>query len=202
MLQQPNTVPPRPSGQPWGTRLRRAGLWAVLCLPVWPMSVQAAQPVSALPVVHWPGLLGDWYEVARLDNPLERACAHSPRARYQWSSSTDALLELVNQCTLANGRIKRVVGYAPVHGHGGQLAVSPSRWLGRVLSMPYWILQVEPAQGQGPYQHVLIGSPDRRLLWLMSRQPVLPAGVEARLLQRAAQMGYRVDQLRRDPHLP
>ena len=67
-----------------------------------------------------------------------------------------------------------------------KLSFAPAalRWL-PAASRDYWILQVAP-----DYTSALVGTPDRRGLWLLSRTPVLAAGDIETLIAHARREGY------------
>jgi apolipoprotein D and lipocalin family protein len=57
----------------------------------------------------------------------------------------------------------------------------------------YWIIALDD-----DYQWAMVGTPDRRFLWILARQPSLPAEVFAQLKQQACQLGFDVDRLVKD----
>lgn len=49
------------------------------------------------------------------------------------------------------------------------------------------------------YRHTIIGVPDRRYIWIMAREPVLPEAEYTGLVDLAAAMGYEAGRIQRVP---
>lgn len=45
------------------------------------------------------------------------------------------------------------------------------------------------------YQYALVAGPNRGYLWILSRQPTIPAEVKQRYLAYAQRLGFATDQL-------
>ena len=137
---------------------------------------------------------GKWYEVARLPSMFENNCVGQPQAHYtpRWDGS----VQIVNSCRDKSGKLREVSGIGlPLEGGGGaKLRVSLwpvwLRWLPLAWS-DYWILYVDEA-----YSVALVGTPDRRHLWLLSRSPRLSADRLQALEQRATLQGYVIAKLK------
>ena len=54
----------------------------------------------------------------------------------------------------------------------------------------YWIIALDD-----DYQWAMVGTPDRRFLWILARQPCLPPDVFAQLKQQACGLGFDVNRL-------
>ncbi len=55
----------------------------------------------------------------------------------------------------------------------------------------YWILYVD-----NEYRYAVVGVPDRRYLWILSRTPTLPKSTYQQLVEIAQAQGYDVSRLR------
>lgn len=151
-------------------------------------------PVTA-PFVDLPQYMGRWYEVARLPNRYEAPCAGQPTAFY--AATDTGQVTVINRCPTADGRVREARGVARVVPGGGgarlKLSFLPRalRWLPGAWA-DYWILHVDIG-----YTEALVGDPQRRCLWVLSRIPSLaPERLEA-LLARARAQGYDLSRLRR-----
>ena len=131
--------------------------------------------------------VGLWFEICRLPNRFEDAAASNVTARYaKWE---DGSVRVENACIDARGKPVRVVGRAQVlDGTGAKLAVSflPSwlRWLPGTRG-DYWVMELDDA-----YRVALVGTPNRKFLWLLAREPTLDASVVTDYLARARQQGF------------
>ena len=148
-----------------------------------------------LPTVPWVDLnrfAGCWHEVARLPNIFQRNCVGAT-ARY--TPLADGSIRVENTCRTFRGRCRSITGRAePVPCSGNaRLRV---RFAGVAGLMPvsragnYWIIALDD-----DYQWAMVGTPDRRFLWLLSRDRGLPREIEGMLIGRARCLGFDVDRL-------
>jgi apolipoprotein D and lipocalin family protein len=139
---------------------------------------------------------GRWYEVARLPAVFQRACVRS------WADYTPrhpGLLGVINTCETANGERRSIHGEARVvdAASNARFLVTFDTWFAWLLPRPaegnYWILALGP-----DYDAALVGTPDRRYLWLLARSPALAAGREHDLVGQAQRLGFDTRRLIRD----
>ncbi len=156
-------------------------------------SASAADPLPTVTAVDLGRYAGTWHEVARLPNWFQRSCILST-ARY--IPQADGSMAVINTCTKANCRQSSIEGVAtavPCSGNarlrvkfGGMAALVPASREGN-----YWIIALD----QENYQWAMVGTPDRRFLWILSRQPCLDPQVYACLKQQACRLGFDVGSL-------
>ena len=89
----------------------------------------------------------------------------------------------------------RITSSAVVPGSGNS-RLRVSLWPRALRVLPfawadYWILHVDPDYGAA-----LVGHPNRRFLWILSRRPVLPDARLHALIGMAAERGYPVERLK------
>jgi len=137
---------------------------------------------------------GKWYEVARLPNPFERDCVCSI-AEYAMDDKDEGLLRVTNRCRRFDGSHSSAQGRARARNRD-RTALSVSfapQWLGTGAAGDYWILFVD-----NNYESALVGTPDRRYLWVLARSPSF---VDERpqqfrqLTQKALKKGYDISKL-------
>ena len=158
----------------------------------------AQAPVQTVPAVDLPRYLGDWFEVARLPNRFQTECVAHVRATYV--QRTDGRLDVINRCDTANGDTIQAQGLAIV-ADAKTFAKLKVRFAPAFLSFlpmvwgDYWILGLAR-----DYSWAVIGSPDRKYLWILSRTPVLPAPSYGEAVTVAGKNGFAVNQLIRTRH--
>jgi apolipoprotein D and lipocalin family protein len=136
---------------------------------------------------------GTWYEIARLPMWFQRHCVDS-KAIY--SSRPDGLVGVHNECVTKSGGVEQADGVATVVDPktNARLAVAFDNWFARLFGSSregnYWILDLDPE-----YRIAMVGTPDRRYLWILSRTPQLENSTYQRLVERARQLGYPVSDL-------
>ena len=155
-------------------------------------AAQVVQPVTAVESLDLTRYAGHWHEIAHLPVSFQRRCAGDITAQYTLRS--DGSIGVRNACRTHDGELASVEGMArQIDGHPARLQVrfAPS-WLGwlPIVWADYWVLDVDP-----DYQWALVGEPDRRYLWILSRTPSMDAALLARLKQRAEEMGYDLSAL-------
>ncbi len=136
---------------------------------------------------------GTWYEIARLPMWFQRHCVDS-KAIY--SSRPDGLVGVHNECVTESGGVEQAEGVASVVDPktNARLTVVFDNWFARLFGSSregnYWILDLDPE-----YRTAMVGTPDRRYLWILSRIPQLEDSTYQRLVERARQLGYPVSDL-------
>jgi apolipoprotein D and lipocalin family protein len=136
---------------------------------------------------------GTWYEIARLPMWFQRHCVDS-KAIY--SSRPDGLVGVHNECVTESGGIEQAEGVATVVDPktNARLAVAFDNWFAWLFGSSregnYWILDLDLE-----YRTAMVGTPDRRYLWILSRTFQLEDSIYQRLVERARQLGYPVSDL-------
>lgn len=157
------------------------------------------QAVHSVAKVNLQQYAGTWYEIARFPMFFQRNCARDVTATY--SLNADGTVKVDNRCVKSNGEQIGSVGQAhAVDASNSQLKVTflPSwlRWL-PVGQGDYWILKLDPQ-----YQTVLVGSPSRKYLWILSRQPQLDERTYLSYVETARKQGFDITQLQRTTQTP
>jgi len=166
---------------------------AMIATGMFATHASAADPLPTVTAVDLSRYAGTWHEVARLPNWFQRSCIRST-ARY--IPQADGSITVINTCTKANCRQSSIEGVAtavPCSGNarlrvkfGGMAALVPASREGN-----YWIIALD----QENYQWAMVGTPDRRFLWILSRQPCLDPQIYACLKQQACRLGFDVSSL-------
>jgi apolipoprotein D and lipocalin family protein len=134
---------------------------------------------------------GTWLEIARLPAFFQRGCVRST-AEY---APIAGGVSVVNRCFTAEGEERRAEGSASaVPGSGNaRLRVRFDGFWSRFAPVPdqgnYWILALSP-----DYRTAVVGTADRRYLWILARAPVSEAEY-AGLVEVARATGYDVGRL-------
>ncbi len=152
-------------------------------------------PVRPVAEVDLARYAGRWYEVARFPNWFQKKCVAETTADY--TLLPDGRIRVVNACRTAEGKVSTAEGVARVAGSTSTLKVRfAPRWLSALPFVwgDYWILDLTPDYGAA-----LVGSPDRRYLWILARTPKLDEATYARLVAAAAAQGFDVQRLVRSP---
>ena len=136
---------------------------------------------------------GTWFEIARLPNRFQTKCAGEVTATY--TPRSDGRIDVVNKCRTEDGGLQEAAGVARrVEGQPpSRLEV---RFAPAILSfMPavwgdYRIIALGPE-----YDYALVGTADRKYLWILSRTARMDPGRYQRLLDEAASQGFDVAKI-------
>jgi apolipoprotein D and lipocalin family protein len=148
---------------------------------------------ATVPAVDLQRYLGTWFEIARLPMRHEPEDYRDITATY--SLQEDGKVRVANRATDGKGEVQESIGEAtPVaDSHNSKLEVSflPEglRWI-PFTKGDYWILRLDP-----DYRVALVGSPDRRFLWLLAREPRVDAGTREDYLATARAQGFDLGPL-------
>ena len=136
--------------------------------------------------------LGRWYEIARYDAIFERNCE---AATADYSLTPDGRIKIINSCRRGSidGPLKTAQGKAYiVKGSGNAKLRVTFFW---PFYGDYWVLDHSE-----DYRWSIVGEPSRRYLWLLSRDPHLPAEDESFIERKTVQLGYDLKLLIRTKH--
>ncbi len=154
-------------------------------------------PVETVQFVEIERYMGKWYEIARLPQSFQRNCG-ATQAIYQLRN--DGRVNVTNRCQNIKrpGRINEANAIARVVNSqtNAELKVSfvPILRYFNLFSGDYWILEL----GKG-YEFAMVGSPNRKTLWILSRTPTISDSRYQELVNRAKDQGFPVEDLVKSP---
>lgn len=140
---------------------------------------------------------GRWFEIARLPLFFQKA---NESAMAEYGSNPDGTVSVHNIAVRPDGTQHDIRGYAKVLNppENTKLAVRFNTWFGPLIPVPkagnYWILHVDE-----PYQEAIVGTPDRKHLWLLARTATISDERYTALVAKAEQLGFDVSRLIKDP---
>jgi apolipoprotein D and lipocalin family protein len=150
-------------------------------------AADAGAPLRVVPSVDFARYEGKWYEIARLPAWFQKDCVSDTTATY--TRRPDGKITVLNQCRKADDQMKSATGTAKVAGEKG-----PNTKLKVTFFWPfygdYWIIDLDP-----DYQWVVIGEPQGRYFWILSRSPQIAPALYNQLLEHARAQGYDLSRL-------
>jgi apolipoprotein D and lipocalin family protein len=134
--------------------------------------------------------VGKWYAVSSLPQFFTRKCV-AQTAEYGVISSQE--ISVLNTCLRKDG-FNNIRGQAVVTNAAtnAELEVSFNTFWTRLFRVKgdYNIIKLDK-----DYKYVLIGSRNRKSLWIMSRTPTIPADVYEAYVKEAKELGFPVEHL-------
>lgn len=150
-------------------------------------------PLKPIPSLELPRYMGRWYELARYPNRFQKDCRGAATADYRLLPG--GTVEVVNRCPRADGSQDQATGEARRVGAEGS-AVLEVRFAPAWLSFlpfvwgDYWVVELDAA-----YQLAVVSEPQREYLWVLSREPSLPASQWQALEARLRTLGFEPARL-------
>ena len=140
---------------------------------------------ETVPYVDIPSYLGVWYEQSVIPYFWEKGCSKTTAT---YSMNKDGSLRVDNKC-MRSGSWKESVGKAiPEDSTNSKLSVQVGQRLD--IKGQYWIVRLAK-----DYSYTVVSSPDYKLLWVMSRVPVMDETLYRSILADLQKDGFAVDKL-------
>lgn len=140
--------------------------------------------LEVVPHVELSRYLGKWYEIARLPAKFEDGCSDITAT---YGLTKNGGISVVNECR-KNSKVKVARGKAKVvdKATGAKLKVT-FFW---PFYGDYWVIKL----GEN-YEYAVVGTPNLRYLWILSRTPKMDGDLYAQLVGFAQSKGFKVDDL-------
>ena len=152
---------------------------------------ETPQPVAAVDVARY---LGTWHEAARLPMWAQDSSTVScEETNATYALRPDGRIGVTNRClnALDHDAPREATGqaYAVEGGNNARLRVS-FFW---PFFGNYWVIGLDP-----DYRWAVVGEPERRWLWVLSREPVMAKADLDAALRIARAAGYELAPLKLD----
>lgn len=132
--------------------------------------------------------IGKWYEIALLPNSFEEGC-NCTTAEYSIIDSVT--IRVTNTCNKdsVNGEIDKANGKAfVVDGSNNAKLKVQFFW---PFKGDYWIIDLDEVN----YQYAIVGSPNRKYLWILARTPKMDESLYKSLVDKCKAMNFDVSKL-------
>ena len=150
---------------------------------------KSTRPLEVVTSVDLNRYAGTWYEIARMPFKYQSQCVGDVTATY--TLLEDGTIKVVNRCRKENGEIDEAEGRAKLASSDGPNTKLKVRFAPAFLSFlpfvwgDYWIIDLAP-----DYSYAVVGEPDRKYLWVLSRTPAMDETTIQGILDRVKQNGY------------
>ena len=159
--------------------------WLGLLVPAVAQTVAA--PVLSVGAVDLARYAGKWFEIGSFPMFFQRNCLGDTTAEY--ALGPDGKVQVTNRCRNADASFEVAIGSATVveGWNNSRLKVS-FFW---PFKADYWVIGLD-----ADYRWAVVGNPNRKYLWLLSRTPQLPPALLEAALAAASAQGFDLSQLR------
>jgi apolipoprotein D and lipocalin family protein len=163
-----------------------------------PETGQAPGPVRTVDAVDLDRYVGAWFEIARYPNSFQDKCLADVTATY--SRRSDGRIDVINRCRGVDGSVSEAKGIARVVDSTTSAKLKVRFAPGWLSFLPfvwgdYWILGLA-----GDYTWAVVGSPDRKYLWVLARKADLNGDAYASALAVASANGFEPGRLVKTSH--
>jgi apolipoprotein D and lipocalin family protein len=144
-------------------------------------------PLQVVAFVDLSRYTGTWYEIARYPHKFQKGCIGS-RATY--NARDDGKLSVLNECYEESdkSKLRSAKGKAWIVDKDTNAKLKVSFFW--PFSGDYWIIDL----GRD-YEYAVIGHPDRKYLWILSRTQVMDASIYEGILNRLQEQHYDTSRL-------
>jgi apolipoprotein D and lipocalin family protein len=153
-------------------------------------------PLKTVKQVDLNRYVGLWYEIAKIPNSFQDQCAYGTTAEYKLDKDGDIVV--INSCYNEDGEIDIADGVANVVDKktNSKLEVSFVSFLGiRPFWGDYWIIGLDEN-----YEWAVIGTPNRKYGWVLSRTPSLPDETMQKIFEILKSQYYNPDDFEISVH--
>ncbi len=147
------------------------------------------KPLEVVPYVDLNRYVGTWYEIATIPQRFQKDCV-AVTATY--TLREDGNIAVLNRCRkkILDGELKEAKGKAWVVDKTSNAKLRVQFFW--PFKGDYWIIELD-----ADYQYAVVGHPERKYLWILSRTPQMDETLYQDLLQRIANRGYDVSLIKR-----
>lgn len=138
-------------------------------------------PLQTVQQVDLKRYLGQWYEIARYPNRFQKNCQESSAS---YALRDDGDIEVLNRCKdSGDGKQRQSKGHAWVVDSASNAKLKVSFFW--PFRGDYWIIELGKE-----YEYAVIGTPNRKYFWILSRTRTMDDTLYAAILQRAKEQGF------------
>ena len=148
---------------------------------------QVGPPLDVVSFVDLERYMGTWYEIARYPHRFQEGCVGTTAT---YSLRDDGKVDVLNQCYKGNvdGELKKAHGKAWVVDSGTNAKLKVSFFW--PFTGDYWIIDLGER-----YEYAVVGHPDRRYLWILSRSPEMDDQLYNNIIEKLKTQSYDTGKL-------
>ena len=144
------------------------------------------QELQTVPYVDLNRYLGKWYDIASFPQSFQKGCSCTTA---EYSLNKDGSITVINRCN-KEGKEKVSKGKAKVKDKKTNAKLSVTFFW--PFKGKYWIIDLAE-----DYSYAVVGHPNRKYLWILSRTKTLDPQTYAGILDRIKAKGYDLAPLKK-----
>jgi apolipoprotein D and lipocalin family protein len=148
---------------------------------------QVGPPLDVVSFVDLERYMGTWYEIARYPHRFQEGCVDTTAT---YSLRDDGKVDVLNQCYKGkvDGELKEAHGKAWVVDSVTNAKLKVSFFW--PFTGDYWIIDLGER-----YEYAVVGHPDRRYLWILSRSPEMDDQLYNNIIEKLKTQSYDTGKL-------
>ena len=140
--------------------------------------------LEVVPHVELEKYLGKWYEIAHLPAKFQEGCDETTAT---YTLLKDGTISVLNQ-SIKDGKMKQAKGKAKVVDKDSNAKLKVTFFW--PFYGDYWIIKLG-----NNYDYSVVGTPNRKYLWILSRTPQMDDKLYSQLIEYAKSKGFEVNKL-------
>jgi apolipoprotein D and lipocalin family protein len=144
-------------------------------------------PVQTVDYVDLTRYAGKWYQIAFFPTRFQGSCTIDTTATY--GVREDGKVSVFNECKTPSGKYRSIKGTATISDHDSNAKLRV-KFFWFAPAGDYWILDLDQ-----DYQTALVGSPNRKFLWILSRKPQISKALYQELQEKAQAQHFDIQRL-------
>jgi len=140
--------------------------------------------LEVVPSVELKRYLGKWYEIAHLPARFQEGCSETTAI---YTLAADGNISVLNECR-KNGKLKQAKGKAKVVDKTTRAKLKVTFFW--PFYGDYWIIKLGK-----DYDYAVVGTPNRKYLWILSRTPQMDNKLFSELTDFAKSKSFEIGNL-------
>lgn len=149
-----------------------------------------AQTVTPVPKLNLAGFTQPWYEIERLPNRREKGCVGDNLILYGLNDKKNTF-QYALSCLIKNNNWNYWDQSGKLGPQGGGRLSIVHLW---IFHFKYWVIAADPDM-----RWMLVGTPNHKTLWLLSRTPTVSGQTLATMEEQARTQGFQTAKLLKVP---
>ena len=152
------------------------------------VSMAISQTLQTVPQVDLKKYAGKWYEIASIPQRFQKGCTGTT-AEYTFTDKGYVIVE--NRCNKdsINGKQSYIKGKAFVVENSGNAKLKVQFFW--PFKGKYWIIDLAD-----DYSYAVVGHPNRKYLWILSRTPTMDDITYQQILSRIKEKGFDISKIK------
>ena len=150
--------------------------------------VSMAQTLQTVPSVDLKKYAGKWYEIASFPQRFQKGCTCTTA---EYTPTDKGYIIVENRCNKdsINGKPTYIKGKAFVVENSGNAKLKVQFFW--PFKGKYWIIDLAD-----DYSYAVVGHPNRKYLWILSRTSKMPDNIYQQILSRVKEKGFDVSKIK------